>query len=942
MASNDVNSQSDWRKKSKKKSLSDYNLYVREISSHSEDDDYDNIETESLASFLDDNIPNTTNNHSTQSLILQTNFPGNIETSDVLLTQRKVELAGVQNKKSEIKERADQNKFDKASPKTNLCIVSDKTRDKGELRQVFFEENEEEKGKSKHNKLESDYSENGIKRNFRGEIRSLEEIDNQLLKSQKRTSNRRLSDSKSFLSKATYLLNNSPNSHGRLNHSKNKKEYRSDSNKTKKKYYKRHFGLGNMEESDKKSESHDSLAENHLQALRADQFNKISPSPFEDVPGFRRSNTISHRTAVKKAENFYLPKSCSFDAKAPVIGREKWIRFEEDKPSYKDLIQEDFNNSQFSDEMLFNGCHSPTTSLLDADNKISEELVKNPMSRSVENILEVVNKAVTQLKGKKRDHQSQLIYQDDEWSEISDEIISLEFDTDEEKFCDTPVKQYPNISLFQVSNTNGDSSKACSTLPSSTDLDIGRNNVLDEYPPTSLRNSWKFWYRYPDKKKKFGSRKWIPVLVHIDNGFLKINSLNGNTPEIRKEILLDQYCALTTPAMHKGNKDGKVHSVKFQYIKFKEHRRVKPRKIEHVANYTPVVKLSCRDVIALNDFINCVETVIRKVPTYRSKSLSYEREEIFMDSLDKCSYLISGDGHVLKYNITVQIRLKCFLSGEPELKLFLNDTQNEDILSRIKTALSKDSYKRPNVWICPENYEYHSCVDENKSSVEGGVVFTPPDACTFELLRFRLRKRKPLPIVVKSSLEVIALNSVHLKAELRVNGNAKNIRYKRNNIVLYIPVPSSWSKLFVKSRLFGRNVKYLNVKSSSKSPTMVRDSNNRATFEISSGNAKYEPAYGAIVWELGSMPILKDGMAADAVQTFQCFIELPFPLHIRDDFQPYSYLEFNMNQQISSNVCVEELVMSDGGVPEKWVCYRSDFLYRIEMKILEDGKERKR
>ena len=936
-----VNSQSDSRKKSKKKSLSDYNLYVRDINYQSDED-----ETQSLTSVLDDN---TINNLTTQSLILQTNIPGNIETPDVLVTQRKIELAGVQNKKSEIKERADQNKFDKASQKTILCIVSDKTRGQGEGGQVFFEENEEEKGKSEQNSLEFDCSENGIKRNFRGEIRSLEEIDNQLLKSQKRTSNRRFSNTKT-----TNIFHNSTSSyddrnlHGRLNQSRNKKEYSSDPNKTKKKYYKRHVGLRDMKESNETNESENTKADNHLQALRADQFNKISPSPVEDEPGFRRSNTVCLRTIVKKPDNFHIQKSCSVDSKAPVIGREKWIRFEEEKPFSESLIQKDFDNSHISSvegekKLLFNGFSLQTSALIDDDDKINEEQSKHPISKSVENILEAVNKAVTQFKEEKRDDENQLIHVGDEWSEISDEIISLEFDTDEEKFCDTPVKQYPNISLFQVCNANGHFSKVSNTPPLPMDLDEGRNNVLDEYPPISLRSSWKFWYRYPDKKKKFSSRKWIPVLVHVDNGSLKINSLNGNTPEIRKEILLNQYCALTTPVMHKGNKDGKVHSVKFQYVKFKEHRRVKPRlKIEHVVNYTPVVKLSCRDMIALNDFINCVETVIRNVPTYRGKNLSYEREEIFIDCLDKCSYLISGEGHVLKYNITVQIRLKCFLSGDPELKLFLNDTRNEEILSRIKTALSKDNYRRSTVWICPENYEYHSCVDENKSSLEGGVVFTPPDACNFELLRFRLRKRKPLPIIVKSSLEVIALNSVHLKAEVRVNGNARNIRYKRNNIVLYIPIPSSWSKLFVKSRLYGRNVKYLNVKASFKSETMVRDSNGRATFEISAGNAKYEPAYGAIVWELGSMPILKDGLAADAIQTFHCFIELPFPLHIRDDFQPYSYLEFNVKQQISSNVCVEELVMSEGGVPEKWVCYHSDFLYRIEMKILEDGKERKR
>jgi len=173
-----------------------------------------------------------------------------------------------------------------------------------------------------------------------------------------------------------------------------------------------------------------------------------------------------------------------------------------------------------------------------------------------------------------------------------------------------------------------------------------------------------------------------------------------------------------------------------------------------------------------------------------------------------------------------------------------------------------------------------------------------------------------------------------------VNGDAKNIRHKRNNVIFYIPVPSSWSKLFIKSRFAGRTSRYLSAKAPLKSNQPGRATNTRATFEVSAGVACYEAAYGAIIWELGTLPIIRDGLPADVTHTFCCSIELPFPLHIRDDFQPYSYLEYNIKQQMASNVSVEEILLSDGRVPEKWVCYRSNYMYRIEMKILEDGKER--
>ena len=1067
-------------KPSKKKSLSDYNLYVKEASSQSEDD----VETESLTS---DYTPDSVRPQQPQHLL-----KSRCETPDSYIcsetTNGKWELADGASREGDegtVIIQQKQNNGDNCSDETTVDfetsqlhlehqnnprfvstltdikttkLVREKQRNNGQVfspaqseseqeRKEEEEEEEEEEGNKIISPFHYDYNDCeknvALKRNhvrrgkqFEGNTNEKdeeaeEEIESQLfLHDKKKETNKRseghisskhIRSTKNSLSKTisttktpttNFVIDNTStratntiSCDDNLNYNTLKKKQKKEISfskkpRTKKDKYTRHFGNRAMMVSEPTltnglTTDVNGGEETSSSALRADQFNKISPSPFDEVPGFQRSNTMQHHGS-KKRSSPRLSKSLSFDSnfssvttakttttttttkstetnkiKAIVkttataatatiaIGREKWIQFEEEEK--RNTRTGTFSHPLSSSEAETIPHKTRSLNQQKAEFENDPPNMSSNFCNSNENLVFVeptTPPGITQQQHQPGSNNistekdcNQLLREDDEWSEISDEIISLEFDTDEEKFRDTPVKLYPNVSLFQVphqqqTDGGGDSTiNICSRKSPNIqrELDHGPNNVLFDYPPVVTRNSWKFWYRYPDKKKKMGGRKWVPVLVRVDNGFLKINSLNGNAPEIRKEILLHQYCDVTTPVVHNGNKDGKVHSVKFQYVKFKEHRHVKPRlKIEHVANFTPIVKLSCRDMVALNDFISCIETAIKNVPIYRGKDISYEHEEIFIDCFDKCSYLVSGDGQVLKYNITVQIRLRCFLCGEPEVKLFLNDTKNEGILSRTKEALSKDVLRRPSTeWISPDKYEYHSSVDVDKSSGEGGVVFTPPDACTFELLRFRLRKRHPPPITIKSSLEVSGLNSVHLKAEVRVNGNAKSIRHKRNNVVLYIPVPSSWSKLFVKSRLsFGRNLKYLNVNTSSRSHGTARDTNNRATFEISAGCARYEPAYGAIVWELGNLPILRDGLPADASHTFQCSIELPFPLHIKDNFQPYSYLEFSVKQPIGSNVSVEELFLSDGRVPEKWVFYRSDFMYRIEMKILEDGKER--
>lgn len=943
------------RRKSKKKSLSDYNLYLREVSSQSED----NVDTESLFSLKDDSFSRLDDTSSTDQLF-QPQASDKINETDVVARSELSELKREQH------------------------FVSDNTKENDMQTQVFSEFQQQKthlikttNNKQKKKKKEEKQEEEEDKKfsNYSSVINDTfiegKQKEPLLVLSDKEKNYEQVDDAdKSNANEVEFNnVNASVDQQHKRNSFKRKKRKRTITR-----------SMNDEMNYDEEGESSETMIFSSHQ-IRADQFNKVCPSPFENVPGFHQTqstkqqqNTTNYKSELTLSPK--LSKSCSFDSDAsnkpltPVmVGREQWILFEEEKSI---LNQQHENTTEIlrrNSKVTVEECTTNTNAkekkkLLDKNNfedfEIKGDLQQSGMvAKSMENLLDVVNKTVSLLKGSLTNQtatngdEDVLVYStqtqnDDAMSELSDEIISLEFDTDEEKLRDTPVKQFPNVSLFQVSIVGTEREKlkfelnGKKKLESNNIMENGRNNILDEYPPVITRSSWRFWYRYPDKKKRFGSRKWIPVTVHLENEILKVNSLNGNSPEIKKEIPLHPFYNFTVPRLHKGNKDGRVHSIKLQYVKYKEKRRVKPRVgMEHVSIYTPVLKLSCRDVIMLREFISRIDGVIKYMPTHRDKGISYNHEEIFIDSDDQCSYLISTDGTILKYNTTVQLRLRCFVTGNPQLKLFLNDINNREILSRTKEALARESCnKLPSSWIAPELYEYNPCVHMNKSMEEGGVIFTPPDGCSFELLRFRLRKRNPLPIMAKSSLEVLSLNSVYLRAEVRVNGDAKNIRHKRNNVIFYIPVPSSWSKLFIKSRFAGRTSRYLSAKAPLKSNQPGRATNTRATFEVSAGVACYEAAYGAIIWELGTLPIIRDGLPADVTHTFCCSIELPFPLHIRDDFQPYSYLEYNIKQQMASNVSVEEILLSDGRVPEKWVCYRSNYMYRIEMKILEDGKER--
>ncbi|XP_065655407.1 stonin-1 [Hydra vulgaris] len=508
------------------------------------------------------------------------------------------------------------------------------------------------------------------------------------------------------------------------------------------------------------------------------------------------------------------------------------------------------------------------------------------------------------------------------------EKILLDNESEEEinKLSKASITIHPKISLFRSSSVvkqklSENTEEAFSFTEQS---DSEQSNLKQKYA------SWNFWYRYPGRARRLGRRKWIPVTVFIENGFIKLHGTTKKGSEIFKEFPLHPFFVFTIPKVQRGNKDGQVHSVKLQYVKYKESRRLKNgSNVEHVPVYTPVLKLASRDLLSFREFLNEVERIIRHIPTFRSNMVSYRQEGIFVDCDDECNYLFSGDGKVLQYSITVQLRLRTFISGNPYITIFLNDMNYKDEL--IAKSLLED-LKPPETWIKPLKYEYHPCVDTKNTN--GGVKFLPPDGCSFELLRFRVRAKSLPPLSTMASVEIINNNVVRLKASLCVFGGKNSVHYVREDVLLYIPIPGSWSTMFVRSKSLRGFNKYLKVKATYKTGDAALATLNQVSLQVSVGRATYEPAFGGLVWRLGSLPVIKGNNSGEALHTFQCQFELPFPIIMIEDFQPYAYVEFNVGHQVASDVIVHQVVVSDNKSPEKWICYRSNYMYKIKMKLL--------
>lgn len=59
--------------------------------------------------------------------------------------------------------------------------------------------------------------------------------------------------------------------------------------------------------------------------------------------------------------------------------------------------------------------------------------------------------------------------------------------------------------------------------------------------------------------------------------------------------------------------------------------------------------------------------------SWRSEGIKYRRNEVFLDVVESINLLASSNGNVIKSEIVGAVKMRCFLSGMPELRLGLND-----------------------------------------------------------------------------------------------------------------------------------------------------------------------------------------------------------------------------------------------------------------------------
>ena len=129
-----------------------------------------------------------------------------------------------------------------------------------------------------------------------------------------------------------------------------------------------------------------------------------------------------------------------------------------------------------------------------------------------------------------------------------------------------------------------------------------------------------------------------------------------------------------------------------------------------------------------------VPTAASNVVSWRTDGIKHQKNEIFLDVIEKLNLLVSNNGTVLRSEILGAVRMRSSLSGMPECKLGLND----------KTLFEMTGKQSKGKLIEMEDIKFHQCVRLNKFETERLITFIPPDG-EFDLMSYRLDTHvKPL------------------------------------------------------------------------------------------------------------------------------------------------------------------------------------------------------
>ncbi|MBA0625756.1 hypothetical protein Godav_003527 [Gossypium davidsonii] len=159
-----------------------------------------------------------------------------------------------------------------------------------------------------------------------------------------------------------------------------------------------------------------------------------------------------------------------------------------------------------------------------------------------------------------------------------------------------------------------------------------------------------------------------------------------------------------------------------------------------------------------------------------------KREEIFVDIIEKISVTFSSSGYILTSEIDGTIQMKSYLTGNPEIRLALNEDLS---IGRGGESANdcRSSYGSGAVIL--DDCNFHESVRLDSFDMDRTLALVPPDG-EFPVMNYRMTQEFKPPFHINCLIE----EAGHLKAEVILKVRAEfpsNIT--ANTVVLEMPLP---------------------------------------------------------------------------------------------------------------------------------------------------------
>lgn len=493
--------------------------------------------------------------------------------------------------------------------------------------------------------------------------------------------------------------------------------------------------------------------------------------------------------------------------------------------------------------------------------------------------------------------------------------------------------------------------------PSTPLFDEDTSQPLEEFRPKFEGDGWEMMLRHPNKKKITGNRYWKKVFVRMtEQNILYLHNSREDADPFQ-EVPLQACYSLSEMGAQQFDAYGKIFTVKLQYVFYRERVGVRPGQIskvmqgqitsvgqfaklglplEHAPQVSQLLKLGTQSCEDLKSFIQVVEDALFRLQIHRDRALTYKTEEIQVTVQDE--FIVEQDktGHVCQQKARVRVFFIAFVSGMPDIEVGINDLtrQGKEVVGRydIMPVVTEE-------WIRLENCEFHSCVLQEEFENNRIIKLHPPDACLFEMMRFRIRppKARELPLQLKVVMRV-SPRHVELRADVLVPGyhSRKHGQVPCEDVQIRFPIPECWVYLFRVEKHF----RYGALKSAARRPGKIKGLERimgtaqpleTSLIEVSTGQAKYEHAHKAVVWRIPRLP--KEGQGAYTSQLFLLRLDLTSFDQIPASFEQHVFVEFTMPATSVSHTTVRSISVSNENPPEKYVRYLSKHEYRVEIEL---------